>query len=77
MIKCKNNWLYQNYNSNRLENAIKNGSVFMDRCFLSTKNNKSIFRYCIYKDDQIMPSFYRVEGSHILYKKLIQAINHK
>jgi hypothetical protein len=77
MIKCKNNWSYMIYNSIRLEKAILNGSVFMEKSDLSTRDQKSIYRYCIYKNDHVYPSFYRVDGSQIFYKKLIQAINHK
>ena len=76
--KVKNNGSFRIYNTDRLCNAIKNGSVFIDSCFLTTKKDrKQIFRYCIYKNWEIIPSFYKVFGSDIFYKKLTQALNHK
>lgn len=76
--KVKNNGSYKIYNTDRLCKAIKNWLVFMDKSFLSTrKDHKQIFRFCIYKNWEIITSFYKVFGSNIFYKKLIQAINHK
>lgn len=73
--KVKNNGVTKVYNSDRLQAAIFDKKVVGDLCNCSTlKTSKKIYRYWVIKNGVFYPSFYRVHGSNVFYKKAIQAI---
>lgn len=71
----KNNGSCRIYNSDRLQKAIMDKKVVLDPWKFSTlKTSKTIHRYWVIKNGVFYPSFYRVYGSNVFYKKAIQAI---